>query len=65
MFPALLSVSIVPNLKVRGQLAYPGIEKKNKNKSCKLCVYIYMSIVYVLSCTHNLYLYKSVKQSSC
>jgi hypothetical protein len=49
-------------MKVRGKLALP---KKKKKKSCELYICIYMTVVHMISRTHDVYLYKSVKTSSC
>ncbi len=49
-------------MEVQGQLACPRIEQKHKQKSCEL----YMCpFVHTILCTHDVYLYKSVKIPSC
>jgi hypothetical protein len=52
----------VPDMEVWGQLACPRVKRKRKKKSCKshMCPYVHVTLH-----THDVYLYKSVKTSSC
>jgi hypothetical protein len=55
-------VVTVPDMKVRGQLACPRIKQKHRKKSCELYICLF---VHTISRSHDVYLYKSVKTSSC
>jgi hypothetical protein len=50
-------------MKVRGWPDYPEVKKKYKKKFCTYSVY--MLVVHDISHTDDVYLYKSVKPSSC
>jgi hypothetical protein len=51
-------IILVPDMEVWGQLACPRIKKKHKKESCEpyMCLY-----VHIISRTHDVYLYESVK----
>jgi hypothetical protein len=51
-------VEIVPDMRVWGKLTCLEVKQKNKKKSWKLCMCMYLCVT---SLTHNVYLYKSVK----
>jgi hypothetical protein len=53
--------SNVPDMEVRGQLACPRVKRKHKKRSCEsfMC-----PCVHIVSCTHDVYLYKSFKTPS-
>jgi hypothetical protein len=54
--------SIVPDMEVRSQLACPRAKQKHKKRSYKLYMRSHMCLyVHIVSCTQDVYLYKSVK----
>ncbi len=50
--------AIVPDMRVWGQPTCLEVKKKNKKKSCKLCMCMYL---HVMSHMRKVYLYRSVK----